>query len=122
MNIPKPAPWTGLPKMHKGGTVPDDGVYEMRKGEKVLTPEKQRELLSAFESVKKALSEPAPEPDAQSVKEPQSITIKRDKKDTSKFAVTHKMDGDKAQDFQKDGKDLAAHVTKHFSIDDGTKD
>jgi hypothetical protein len=120
-NLPKSPAWNamGLPKMHKGGTIPETGPYVMKKGEKVLTPDHQRDLIAAFESVKKALSEPASESDGQPAKELQSMTIKRDKKDPTRFVVSHKSDG-KTEEHSTDGKELAAHVAKHWQLDKDT--
>ena len=43
------------PKMHKGGVVPEDGIYNMKKGEHVLTARQKKAMMDGM----KALTKPA---------------------------------------------------------------
>lgn len=82
----------------------------------MLTPQHQRQLIDAFESVKKVLAEPGSDTDAQPVKELSSMTIKRDK-DPNKFSVSHKTRDGKSETHAVDRAGLVAHVAKHWQLD-----
>jgi hypothetical protein len=42
------------PKFHKGGTVPEDGTYDMKKGEVVRTPEQEKKMQEKMKTPSKA--------------------------------------------------------------------
>jgi hypothetical protein len=63
-------PDSPMPKMHKGGTVPKTGVYVMKEGEKVLTPEQTTHLKNAMGLAHSVLSH---EPDSEPTEPPKVI-------------------------------------------------
>ena len=69
--------YSGLPKMHSGGTVPKTGPYIMKAGEKVLTPEQHGHLKAAMGLAHSVLSHDPDEQDKEPKKVVKEMRIRR---------------------------------------------
>lgn len=109
-----------LGQMHSGGTVPKDGAYNMKAGEKVLTPEQHGQLHNAMSLAQSALSHEAPPEPPKPAKMGHTFSARKLDDKTFHVRKGHTSPGDHPDEeaTAPDMKGLIKHLQDHFGKDE----